>query len=38
MIINHLEKLFITNDAATMMKELEVWKIFVQILMSSVVC
>jgi T-complex protein 1 subunit theta len=24
MIINHLEKLFITNDAATIMKELEV--------------
>ena len=24
MIINHLEKLFVTNDAATMMKELEV--------------
>ncbi len=24
MVINHLEKLFVTNDAATMMKELEV--------------
>jgi T-complex protein 1 subunit theta len=24
MIINHLEKLFVTNDAATIMKELEV--------------
>ena len=24
MIVNHLEKLFVTNDAATIMKELEV--------------
>ena len=24
MVINHLEKLFVTNDAATIMKELEV--------------
>ena len=24
MVINHLDKLFITNDAATMLKELEV--------------
>ena len=24
MIINHLEKLFVTNDAATVIKELEV--------------
>ena len=24
MVINHLEKLFVTNDAATVMKELEV--------------
>ncbi len=24
MVINHLEKLFVTNDAATVIKELEV--------------
>jgi len=24
MVINHLEKLFVTNDAATILKELEV--------------
>ena len=24
MVINHLDKLFVTNDAATMLKELEV--------------
>ncbi len=24
MVINHLEKLFVTNDAATIMKELDV--------------
>ena len=24
MVINHIEKLFVTNDAATMLKELEV--------------
>ena len=26
MVVNHLEKLFVTNDAATIIKELEVWK------------
>lgn len=26
MVINHLEKLFVTNDAATILRELEVWK------------
>lgn len=25
MVINHIEKLFVTNDAATIMKELEVY-------------
>ena len=25
MVVNHLEKLFVTNDAATIIKELEVW-------------
>ena len=25
MVINHLEKLFVTNDAATVIKELEVY-------------
>ena len=25
MVINHLEKLFVTNDAATIIRELEVW-------------
>ena len=27
MVVNHLEKLFVTNDAATIIKELEVWKV-----------
>lgn len=26
MVINHLEKLFVTNDAATILRELEVRK------------
>lgn len=26
MVINHLEKLFVTNDAATILRELEVGK------------
>ena len=26
MVVNHLEKLFVTNDAATIIKELEVHK------------
>lgn len=25
MVVNHLDKLFVTNDAATIIKELEVW-------------
>lgn len=29
MVINHLEKLFVTNDAATILRELEVRKHFV---------
>ena len=28
MVVNHLEKLFVTNDAATILKELEVNVIF----------
>lgn len=28
MVINHLEKLFVTNDAATILRELEVSNIF----------
>lgn len=28
MVINHLEKLFVTNDAATIVKELEVGYLF----------
>jgi len=28
MVVNHLEKLFVTNDAATIIKELEVCMIF----------
>ena len=27
MVVNHLEKLFVTNDAATIIKELEVYMI-----------
>lgn len=27
MVINHLEKLFVTNDAATILRELEVGKL-----------
>ena len=27
MVVNHLEKLFVTNDAATIIKELEVFMI-----------
>ena len=36
MVVNHLEKLFVTNDAATIIKELEVWKViyFLSILMK----
>jgi len=31
MVINHLEKLFVTNDAATILKELEVlYLVFLQ--------
>ena len=30
MIINHIEKLFVTNDAATIIKELEVRKLLLQ--------
>ena len=32
MVINHIEKLFVTNDAATIMREIEVfiwWGIFI---------
>lgn len=28
MVVNHLEKLFVTNDAATIIKELEVCMIY----------
>ena len=32
MVINHLEKLFVTNDAATVIKELEVQIYYIQLI------
>jgi chaperonin GroEL (HSP60 family) len=29
MVINHLGKLFVTNDAATIIRELDVWMLLV---------
>ena len=31
MVINHLEKLFVTNDAATIIRELEVRWLFISL-------
>ena len=31
MVINHLDKLFVTNDAATIIRELEVSPLFIQL-------
>jgi len=35
MVVNHLEKLFVTNDAATILKELEVNVVFCYIFCCS---
>ena len=38
MIINYLEKLFVTNDAATVIKELEVSSVYHPVLFLSLLC
>lgn len=37
MVINHLEKLFVTNDAATILRELEVRKFVSNILHKEMI-
>jgi hypothetical protein len=36
MVINHIEKLFVTNDAATIMREIEVSTFFVKNLLNNI--